>query len=108
MTRIARTLSQACLLVALGAVAAEAAPNNGSGPTQAQIDCHNRATNDYFDQTKACQQSLGDLPAELRQCIQDAFDDMNRRQAACKSAAKVGGVTKLNPAVLNGGVFKLR
>lgn len=60
-----------------GAFAEQKKPNS---PTQAQIDCHNRAVNDYYDQVKACEQSLGDLPGDLAQCKQDAYDDMRRTQ----------------------------
>ncbi|SDB20461.1 hypothetical protein [Bauldia litoralis] len=101
-TSASRIVMQACVVITLGAFSAEAAPNNGAGPTQAQIDCHNRATNDYVDQTKECKRVLGDLPEDLRQCNQDAFDDMNRRQAACKAKTKIGGLTTFDRTILGG------
>ena len=84
------------------------AEQKGSGPTQGQIDCHNRAVNDYYDQVKACDQSLGDLPADNAQCKQDAYDDMRRTQrtqcgtiASIKQVQGVLGTT--GGAVLDSG-----
>lgn len=70
---------------------ASAEQNNGSGPTQAQIDCQNRAVNDYWDQVKACDQNLSDLPADNQMCKDDARADLSRRKSACTAAIVAGG-----------------
>jgi hypothetical protein len=96
-------------LVTLGAGSLRA-EQKGSGPTQAQIDCKNRAVNDYWDQLKACDQVLSDLPADNAQCHSDAADDLHRRQAACTAqmtAGSVGGQGVLGTGtVLDAGAKK--
>jgi hypothetical protein len=90
--RIGRIGFAATALLIAGTIAAEAKPNNGYSSDP--IYCHNQVVNDYYDQVKACEQSLGDDPASLAQCKQDASDDYYRRDAACKSgsAAIKGGL----------------
>jgi hypothetical protein len=87
------TVAVAALVTMLSLTLASAgafAEQKGSGPTQGQIDCHNRAVNDYHDQVKACDQSLGDLPADNAQCKQDAYDDMRRTQRTqCGTIASI-------------------
>lgn len=60
-----------------------------SGPTSEQIYCQNRAVNDYWDQIKACEASLSDLPSQLALCKSDAADDLRRRKAACLGNAAI-------------------
>jgi hypothetical protein len=80
------------LTLTLTAGVALAEQKKPSGPTQAQIDCHNRAVNDYYDQVKACENSLGDLPADLQQCKDDAYADMRRTQRMqCGTVAAIAG-----------------
>lgn len=93
-----------CLPLMLGAVAAQAEQKDGSGPTQAQIDCKNRAVNDYYDQLKECDKALSDLPADNAMCQSDAKDDLRRRQAGCTAAAARG--TTVGPQAVGGGVLE--
>jgi hypothetical protein len=103
--RMARWGFCACLsLAALAASAAQAEQKDGSGPTQAQIDCNNRAVNDYYDQLKECDKALGDLPADNAMCQSDAKDDLRRRQAGCTAAAARGGAT-VGPQAVGGAVL---
>jgi hypothetical protein len=71
--------------------AAATAAQKGSGPTQAQIDCQNRAVNDYWDNMKSCEQNLSDLPDQLALCQSDARADLDRAKAGCV-ASRVGGI----------------
>ena len=58
--------------------------------TQAEVDCWNRATNDYFDQVKECEKALSDIPQQLDQCKSDAKQDMDRARNQCVKAARTG------------------
>lgn len=92
------------LSLATAAGSAFAEQKNGSGPTQAQIDCQNRAVNDYYDQLKECDKALSDLPNDNAQCQSDARSDLDRRKAACTAQMTVG--VKGNLGVLaTGGVL---
>ena len=84
-SNFARVICVATLV--LGAGAATAAPKGGSGPSQGQIDCENRAVNDYWANVASCEKVLSDLPADLKQCKDDAAADLHRSKAACSSAA---------------------
>jgi hypothetical protein len=72
--------------------AGHAEQKKDSGPTQAQIDCKNRAVNDYYDQLKECDKALGDLPADNAQCHSDARSDLDRTQSDCMAALTTGGL----------------
>jgi len=78
------------LLLMLGVAAAQAEQKKDSGPTQAQIDCKNRAVNDYWDQVKECDKALSDIPDQNALCKSDANADLKRSKAACV-AAMTGG-----------------
>ena len=81
MTRLNGTLAATLMSVVAFAAfspAAFAEKNTGAGPSQSQIDCQNRAVNDYWDNVKSCEGVLSDLPSDLAQCKADAKDDMNR------------------------------
>ena len=62
--------------------AAFAEPKN-STPTNEQIYCQNRAVNDYWDNVKACEANLSDIPDQLALCKSDAMDDLKRAKASC-------------------------
>lgn len=66
------------------------AKDNGSGPTTEQIYCQNRAVNDYWDQIKACEQNLSDIPDQLALCKSDAADDLRRAKSACLATRTIG------------------
>jgi hypothetical protein len=70
---------------------AHAEQKQSGGPTQSQIDCQNRAVNDYYDQIKACDQVLSDLPDQNALCHNDAAADLSRNKAACTAAMTTGG-----------------
>ena len=94
MNRLNGTLSATLILIVASTAlspAAFAAMNNGSGPSQSQIDCQNRAVNDYWDNVKSCEKALSDLPSDLAQCKSDAKDDMNRQKSQCVNAARLQG-----------------
>ena len=65
---------------------AQAEQKKDSGPTQAQIDCKNRAVNDYYAQVKECDRALRDVPAQNTLCKSDAAADMKQRKAGCMAA----------------------
>ena len=71
--------------------------NNGKGPTNEQIYCQNRAVNDYWDQVKACDASLNDIPEQNALCKSDARADLDRAKSSCL-AARANGVIKFNRA----------
>jgi hypothetical protein len=87
----------ACLLLSGAAAGAVAAPNDGSGPTNEQIYCQNRAVNDYYDQVKACDANLSDIPAQNAQCKSDARADLDRAKKSCL-AARTKSVIKFHRA----------
>lgn len=66
------------------------AVDNDSGPTQAQVDCQNRAVNDYWDNVKGCERNLADIPDQLKLCKDDARADLTRAKQRCVSAARAG------------------
>jgi hypothetical protein len=71
------------LFIMLGVATAQAEQKKDSGPTQSQIDCKNRAVNDYYAQTKECDKALRDIPAQNTLCKSDAAADMKQRKAGC-------------------------
>lgn len=78
--------------------------DNDSGPTQAQIDCQNRAVNDYWDNVRGCEQNLSDIPAQLQPCKNDARADLGRAKQQCLAAARAGAsVSPGGGAVLDRG-----
>jgi hypothetical protein len=97
MKRTGRRFGSAFLAAGFAAslcVAANAAEKKESGPTQAQIDCQNRAVNDYWDQVKACDTALSDIPDQNALCKSDAAADLNRNKTACTAQAAIGGQLK--------------
>src|SRR5262245_40695972 len=76
-------LSIACACALTGAAVAE---GKKSTPTNEQIYCQNRAVNDYWDQVKACDNNLSDIPDQLALCKSDAMDDLKRAKSACLAA----------------------
>ena len=98
MTRILCALT-AAFLAGPALLGAAQAKDNGSGPTLEQIHCQNRAVNDYWDQVKACEQNLSDIPDQLALCKSDAAGDLRRAKAACTAASVLGG----SRPVFNGG-----
>ena len=93
----------AALLAGPALLGAAHARDNGSGPTSEQIYCQNRAVNDYWDQVKACDQSLSDIPDQLALCKSDATADLSRAKAACTTVSRTGG---MRPVLGGGGVFE--
>jgi hypothetical protein len=95
--RLTRSLARTAVLASLSVLVsfAAVAKDNGSGPTTEQIYCQNRAVNDYWDNVKACEQNLSDIPDQLALCKSDAYDDLKRAKAACLAQARTsvfGGV----------------
>ncbi len=95
--RITRSLARTVVLASLSVLVpfVAVAKDNGSGPTNAQIYCQNRAVNDYWDNVKACEDNLSDIPDQLALCKSDAYDDLKRAKAACLAKARTsifGGV----------------
>ncbi|MEX0406780.1 hypothetical protein ABGN05_14005 [Aquibium sp. LZ166] len=71
----------------------------GSGPTNEEIYCQNRAVNDYYDNVKACEANLSDLADQLALCKSDARADLDRAKASCM-AARSSPLAKLPRAPL--------
>ena len=92
--RMTRSLARTAVLASLSILVsfAAVAKDNGSGPTTEQIYCQNRAVNDYWDNVKACEQNLSDIPDQLALCKSDAYDDLKRAKAACLAKARIGGL----------------
>ena len=83
MLGFGRSLASIAAALALGVATAQAEQKRDSGPTQAQIDCKNRAVDDYYAQTKECDKALRDMPKQNTLCKSDAAADMKQRKAAC-------------------------
>lgn len=89
--QIGRILS--CLIVMCAATSiAQAERKNGSGPTNEQIYCQNRAVNDYYASIQSCEQNLSDIPDQLALCKSDARADLNRAKAACIASRTQGSI----------------
>jgi|GEM_PF-6779479 len=71
-------------------LSSDALPAKRKPQTQAEVNCWNQATNDYYAQLKECETALSDIPQQLDQCKSDARQDMDRRQNQCVKAAKTG------------------
>lgn len=80
----------AAAIMALSMLAAPVFAAIKKPQTQAEIDCWNGATNDYFDQIKECAKVLSDDTGQLQQCNDDAKADRDRAHNNCVKAARTG------------------
>jgi len=101
--QLGRTLG--CLIALCAATSmVHAEQKNGSGPTNEQIYCQNRAVNDYYANVQSCEQNLSDIPDQLALCKSDARATLDRAKASCVASRTKGSV--MQNRATSGGLLR--